>query len=185
MKIYTKTGDTGETSLANGSRRSKNDRRMNAVGALDECSAAIGMLLAMSVTHDRIDRDLLESAQGNLLFIGAIAAAANEAVLTKGHDFGKDDVVTLEQRIDQLEQQLAPLRQFILPGGTAAAAAAHLARTICRRAERRLVAITGEVDSPYWPTVLSYINRLSDYLFVLARTYNRLADIEDVVWKSE
>lgn len=183
MKIYTKTGDTGETSLANGERQAKNSRRIAAVGALDEYSAALGVLLATTDKHEAKDRAILERAQGNALFIGAIVAGANKSVLTRRHTFGASDITELEQRIDQLESGLPALTEFILPGGVPAAAAAHQARTVCRRSERQLVAVRPEVDSTYWAMVLAYINRLSDYLFVLARSYNRRATVDDTPWR--
>jgi len=183
MKIYTKTGDAGETGLANGERQAKNRRRIAAVGVLDEYSAAVGVLLAVEAEHQAEDLALLQHSQGNALFIGAVVAGANESVLTSQHRFDIHDVTALEQRIDQLEAQLPALREFILPGGVMAAAVAHQARTVCRRAERQLVAVQNEIDSAYWPAVLAYINRLSDYLFVLARSYNLRAKVNDIPWR--
>lgn len=182
MKIYTKTGDTGETGLANGQRCPKSDLLIAAVGALDEYSAAVGVLLAVPVDHEAADRALLTRSQGNALFIGAVVAGAHTASLTRHAALNQADVIQLEARIDQLEATLAPLRQFIVPGGTPAAAQAHLTRTVCRRAERQLAAVRDQIESTYWPLVLAYVNRLSDYLFVLARSYNHWAGVDDIGW---
>lgn len=184
MKIYTKTGDTGETSLASGARCRKDDARIMAVGALDECNAALGVALAQAVTLDADDAALLEAAQGQLFFIGAVVAQAPNTVLAKSRGCQMGDVEVLEKRIDTLESALPPLTAFILPGGAPQAAALHFARTVCRRAERALVAVDHTNDT-YWESVQPYMNRLSDYLFVLARWCNYAAGTEESVWKSE
>lgn len=178
MKIYTKTGDTGETSLASGQRVAKSDQPIVVVGELDSTSAAIGFLL----TYDLLaaDRVLLRRAQEVCLFAGALAASANAASL-KRHNFSVSDVTVVEGRIDQLSAALPSLQSFILPGGSAVAAAAHLARTSCRRTERELVKLP--LDSVVGGEIKSYINRLSDYLFVLARASNKRAGVEDVTWQ--
>ncbi len=184
MKIYTKTGDAGETSLASGARCRKDDAYIMAVGALDECNAALGVALAQAGTLEADDAALLEAAQGQLFFIGAVVAQAPSAVLAKSRGCQVDDVEALEKRIDVLESTLPPLTAFILPGGAPQAAALHLARTVCRRAERALVAVDHANDA-YWECVQPYINRLSDYLFVLARYTNHVAGTSETTWKSE
>ena len=184
MKIYTKTGDSGETSLASGARCRKDDAHIMAVGALDECNALLGVILADADTLDPIDRGLLESAQDLIFFIGAVVAQAPDAVLVKSRGCHARDVAAIEERIDVLESALPPLRAFIMPGGTSLASMIHLARTVCRRAERALVAVN-QHNASHWESIQPYMNRLSDYLFVLARYTNHVAGTPETVWKSE
>lgn len=174
-KIYTRTGDAGETGLVNGSRISKTDSRMAAIGDVDEANSAIGMALA-GLQHDGVAREL-RLIQNDLFDLGADLA-------TPGDDFTPSmaalrivatQVERLEQAIDSLNTDLAPLTSFILPGGDAAAV--HLARAIVRRAERSAVAM----DAAASPQALAYLNRLSDYLFVAARTVNKNGTA-DVLW---
>lgn len=177
MKIYTKTGDDGETGLWGGQRVPKDSLRVHAYGTVDECNAMIGVArLANDTTLDA----LLAQVQNQLFVVGADLATPGEAANIPR--IGATEVAFLEATIDQLENELAPLRQFILPGGSAAAAHLHLARTTCRRAERWAVSLAHQ--EAINPQVLVYLNRLSDFLFVAARSANQHADVEDVPWTS-
>lgn len=181
MKIYTRRGDAGETDLVGGGRVPKDHLRVAAYGEVDELNAALGAAAA-ATRHDDV-RALLESVQRHLFELGAYLATPEirhrEASGLRAPE--PREVAALEARIDAFEKELAPLERFVLPGGTPAAAAFHLARTVCRRAERALVALD-HVD-PVEPGVLGYLNRLSDLLFVLARLENRRAGVPDVEWE--
>jgi cob(I)alamin adenosyltransferase len=178
MKIYTRTGDEGETGLWGGVRVPKDAPRVQAYGTVDECNAAIGVARAMGVDAE-LDT-LLAQVQNDLFVVGADLATPGEA--TNIPRIGADAIQVLERAIDDLEAQLAPLRQFILPGGAPSAAYLHLARTVCRRAERRVVALSR--SEPVNPQVIVYLNRLSDLLFVAARHANASAGVPDVPWES-
>ena len=175
-KIYTRTGDDGTTGLVDGSRTSKDAARMQAIGDVDELNSAIGIAVVAIADNMIADKDAIASAlniiQNDLFDLGADIA-------TPGDDFAPSEmtlriiasqIVALEGYIDTLNASLTPLTSFILPGGSASAAAVHLARAIARRAERSMVSASNEV--PVNPLALQYINRLSDYLFVLARYLN-------------
>ena len=179
MKIYTKTGDTGETSLFDNTRVSKADARVDAYGEVDELNACLGVARAAGV--DEEISALIESLQKDLFALGArladpsarIAARVDKVVI------GTDAVERLELTIDRLEAMLPPLRRFIVPGGSPAGSALHLARTVCRRAERRVIGLgSGAVD----PILLVYMNRLSDLLFVMARVVNHRAAVPETEW---
>ena len=178
MKIYTRTGDAGETSLVGGSRVAKSDPHVDAYGEVDELNAWLGVVRASRV-DPAVDQDL-EHLQRDLFALGAQLAdpAGKLAGRVAKAIIGDEDVARLESLIDRLEAELPPLRRFILAGGTPAGAALHLARTVCRRAERRMVALAPPVD----PVLLRYINRLSDLLFVLARTVNHRGGVPEVEW---
>jgi cob(I)alamin adenosyltransferase len=180
VKIYTRRGDQGETDLFGGERVSKDDRRVAAYGEIDELNAAIGAAAAASAQDDL--RLRVQRIQSTLFDIGAHLATPDpdhrsKAGVPCAHP---EDVEELEGEIDRLEGELEPLRSFVLPGGTPAAAAFHLARTVCRRAERSLVALdrAESVDE----VVLRYVNRLSDLLFTFARVENRRTGVADVAW---
>jgi cob(I)alamin adenosyltransferase len=180
MKIYTKTGDEGETSLFGGMRVPKDDPRVRAYGEVDELNAALGLAMAFEPSDSA-----LASIQTDLFTIGAELATPDPAKLAKalnrsGAAIGGSDVAALEDMIDHHEAKLKPLKNFILPGGTPKAAALHLARTICRRAERTVVALS-HVEKIN-PAIVHYLNRLSDLLFVLARATNAQAGKPDVPW---
>lgn len=178
MKIYTKTGDSGETSLFDGTRVSKADSRVDAYGEVDELNAWLG--LARSPALDPDLEAALVRIQQDLFALGAqladpgnkIAPRVMKAALADG------DVERLESLIDRLESELQPLRRFILAGGAPAGAALHVARTICRRAERRIVALEPPPDA----VLIRYVNRLSDLLFVMARVVNRRAGVPETEW---
>ncbi len=179
-RIYTKTGDQGETSLGDGTRVPKDHPRVAAYGSVDELNAVLGLLLSL---HPRpAEADLLRTIQNDLFDVGAdlcLPQAADEA--PGAHlRVRADQAERLEQAIDRLNAALSPLTSFILPGGSPAAAWAHLARTVCRRAERAVVALAHA--EPVNPAVVIYLNRLSDLLFVLSRVYNNNGR-EDVLWQ--
>jgi cob(I)alamin adenosyltransferase len=178
MKIYTKTGDAGETGLWGGLRVPKDALRVHAYGTTDECNAAIGMA-RIHTAGSELDT-LLAAVQNQLFVVGADLATPGEAATIPR--VGAHEVAFLEQAIDALEGELVPLRQFILPGGTAAAAQLHIARTVARRAERWVVSLARE--EPVNPEVGVYLNRLSDFLFVAARAANARAGAPDTPWNS-
>ena len=178
-KIYTRTGDDGTTGKADGSRIAKDDGLIAAIGDVDELNS----VLATVIIHvPESFTDSLRSVQNRLFDIGA------ELAMT-GSDYGPfpgitaDDVAQLEQELDQMNESLAPLKEFILPGGCAAAAHCHHARAVCRRAERSLVSVN-RVQALN-AELMAYVNRLSDYLFVLARSINHTQGVEEILWDSE
>ena len=181
MKIYTKTGDKGDTGLFGGGRVSKDDPRVEAYGDVDELNAALGMVRAVEIMP-RID-EVIVPIQRDLFSIGALLATPD---LEKMHDhLAKaqiDDarIKSLEKSIDDADRELDPLKAFIVPGGTPKAAALHLARTICRRAERRVISLQHKTEIPQ--IVIVYLNRLSDLLFTLARLANKRAGAGEVTW---
>jgi cob(I)alamin adenosyltransferase len=179
MKIYTKTGDAGETGLWGGLRIAKDATRVQAYGTVDECNAAIGVARASGVEAG-LDA-ILADIQNQLFVVGADLATPGAAAHIPR--VGDEEIAFLEQSIDALEQQLEPLKQFILPGGTPAAAQLHLARTVCRRAERWVVSLARE-EQALNQQIGVYLNRLSDCLFVLARAANARANLADVPWSS-
>lgn len=176
MKIYTRTGDLGETSLFGGARVAKNDARIEAYGTIDELSSHLGVARASGIPSE-VDA-VLEQVQRDLFDVGAHLASPGTSRFP-GVDAQR--IAELESAIDAMERELAPLKNFILPGGSLAAAQLHVARTVCRRAERLVVAL--QDDTPATLSTIAYVNRLSDYLFVAARFANRRADVPDVEWK--
>jgi cob(I)alamin adenosyltransferase len=177
MKIYTRTGDGGATTLFDGTRIAKSDPRVDAYGEVDEANAFVGAIRAETLDAD-ID-DLLGQVQRDLFALGSRLADPAERIADRVTKIalGPADVTKLEEWIDKYEAELTPLRRFILPGGTRAAAALHVARTVCRRAERRMVALAVlEVE------FLAYMNRLSDLLFVLARVVTHRAGVAEAEW---
>jgi cob(I)alamin adenosyltransferase len=176
MKIYTKGGDGGETGLYGGARVRKDDVRVEAYGTIDELNAALG--LAASSAADAEIRESIVAVQQELFAAGwdlSTPVGAFAIRMTDSH------AVRLEGEIDRFEAELEPLRNFILPGGSPDACALHLARCICRRAERRVVSLMQEADIN--PEVEKYLNRLSDHLFVLARLASRRAAVPETLWK--
>jgi cob(I)alamin adenosyltransferase len=181
VKIYTRTGDTGETALFGGGRVSKDHPRTSAYGDVDELNSAIGV--ARATAPAELFDELLDGIQRDLFAIGGrlatpepekVAKAIAKAVLPP------ERVASFERAMDTAETELPPLRAFVLPGGTPKAAALHLARTVCRRAERSVVRLAREESAP--PEILVYLNRLSDLLFTLARLANHRADVGDITW---
>jgi cob(I)alamin adenosyltransferase len=178
MKIYTKTGDTGETGLFGGPRVRKDCPRIEAYGTVDELNAVLGLARAEALSSD-VDL-LLARVQNELFELGA-ELATPDAQGKKTATLGEENVAALEAAIDRHEALLPPLKQFILPGGTRAAALMHLSRTVCRRAERRLITLAAAEQVS--PNLIIYLNRLSDLLFVLARSVNHSASRADVPWQ--
>ena len=172
-KITTRTGDSGETGLADGSRVPKTSARVCALGDVDELNSALGLLLTEALANDL--REALVAVQHDLFDLGGeIAIPGHQAVTAR-------QIARLEEGVEHWNRQLPPLKEFVLPGGTRPAALAHLARTVCRRAERSLVALAqAETLNPLGPI---YLNRLSDLLFVLGRELNRAAGAGDVLWQ--
>ena len=174
-RVYTRTGDKGETGLGDGSRIQKSSTRIGAMGAIDELNSQIGLLLTYDVPQ-RIRENLL-SIQHDLFDLGGELAVPDASVLTQTY------VKHLEEVLDAHNQTLPPLKEFILPGGTPAAALCHVARAVCRRAERHLAKLVAKENVN--PQVLSYINRLSDLLFVLARVLAREAAAAEILWERD
>ncbi|PYP57079.1 MAG: cob(I)yrinic acid a,c-diamide adenosyltransferase [Gemmatimonadetes bacterium] len=183
MKIYTKTGDGGETGLFGGGRTPKDSLRVAAYGEVDELNAALG--LARTLDPAEFADSLLQTIQRGLFTVGAELATPDpdnlrKALSRSGAAIGDSDIAALEDVIDGHESRLEPLKNFILPGGAPKAAALHLGRTVCRRAERAVVALARHEQIN--PAILRYLNRLSDLLFVLARAANAHAGRPDVKW---
>lgn len=179
MKIYTKSGDRGDTRLFDGTKVRKHDPRVEAYGELDELSAFIGSAAAW--IEDEALVTMLAGIQKDLFSIGAQLADPNfkHGSRSKFH-LGPERITALEQAIDAFETELAPLRQFILAGGGHGGASLHMARTVCRRAERGIVGLSEKVE--VHPIVIEYLNRLSDFLFVLARVVNHRDGKEEISW---
>lgn len=179
MKIYTKTGDAGQTSLFDNSRVSKADARVEAYGEVDELNACIGAAKGAGVSEDLAQR--LEVIQRELFAVGARLADPSSRIAGRVEKAAvrESDVQRLERMIDEMELELPPLRRFILPGGSAAGALLHLARTVCRRAERRVVGLGPDAVEPI---VIVYLNRLSDALFVMARAVNHRERVPETEW---
>ena len=178
VKIYTRTGDAGKTGLLDGRRVSKADSRVDAYGEVDELNACLGLVLSAGLDTDLAD--MVVQIQRQLFSLGA--SLADPTSHAAGHSkvsVNEADVERLEGWIDGLEAELEPLRRFILPGGHSAAATVHLARAVCRRAERRMAALGAEAVGP---VPLAYVNRLSDLLFTLARAVNARAGVNEQEW---
>jgi cob(I)alamin adenosyltransferase len=179
-RIYTKTGDKGQTSLGDGSRVPKNHPRVTAYGTVDELNAVLGLLVAQEPTQPEVA--LIREIQNDLFDVGAdlcVPPAADEKAGARLRVTAAQSE-HLEKAIDRLNANLTPLRSFVLPGGQPAAAWCHLARTVCRRAERDVVTLSQA--EPVNPEVVIYLNRLSDLLFVLGRVYNNNGQ-DDVLWQ--
>ena len=175
MKVYTKKGDSGKTSLIGGTRVDKDHYRIEAYGTVDELNSYIGLV-----------RDLIESGyseflievQNNLFTLGSLLA--NDSSKMKLPELVMKDVEVIEHAIDALEEGLPPMRNFILPGGDVAVSTIHIARCVCRRAERRCITLQRETEIP--GTIIAYLNRLSDYLFVLGRRVSHDMKVEETPW---
>lgn len=180
MKIYTRGGDKGETGLLGGVRANKDDPRIEAYGTVDELSAALGLADGLDPRGELAGS--LHEIQGDLFRVGAILATPQPESASAA-PWDPDAVTRLEAWIDRLEGDLPALGTFILPGGCPAGAALHLARTVCRRAERRVVSLGRGLNVPQ--EIVVYLNRLSDYLFVAARWTNRRAGASEEAWHSD
>ena len=178
VKIYTKGGDKGQTSLFDGTRVSKASELVSAYGTVDELNTVLGLARAFHTAQDKLG-EMLSQLQYDLLNLGATLASGKP----DSPRVGEADILRMEGWIDELTAEMPVLRNFILPTGHPAAAHLHQARTVCRRAERLCVAIAGEGQFDY--VVVRFLNRLSDLLFVLARFANHVHGVDDTVWKSE
>ncbi len=189
MKIYTKSGDRGKTSLFSGDRVPKHHRRVQAYGTVDELCSVLGWVAAiLPETTDAIEQEIRQ-IQSDLFDVGAWLSTKEDSPQRYGlAEIDDERIAYLEAAIDRMEKTLPPLKTFVLPGGHPAGAAAHVARTVCRRAERRVVALTERslqeaVGRHSLDRILSYLNRLSDYLFVVARFINQSTGVEDIPWR--
>ena len=180
MKIYTKTGDEGQTGLFGGPRVRKDDVRIEAYGTVDELNAALGLARCQPLAP-QIDQCLLR-VQSELFSVGA-ELATPEPQKHGTALVGDRQIAALEAAIDQLEETLPRLKNFILPGGSPGAALLHVARSICRRAERRVVTLASQPDASMSPQIIRYLNRLGDYLFVAARAAGQHASIPEIPWE--
>lgn len=178
MKIYTKTGDGGTTALLGGKRVPKSDLRIDAYGTIDELNSFLGLVRDQAVNSHRAV--FLKEIQDRLFTIGANLATVPGKDKVKKPDLLPEDLSVLEQEIDRMETELPPLRAFILPGGHTAVSFCHVARTVCRRAER--IAVQLASSEPVSDLVIQYLNRLSDYLFVLGRKMAQELEVEEVTW---
>ena len=178
MKIYTRTGDDGTTGLLGKARVPKHDARVEAYGSVDELNAVLGVAHAQD--GERLFGELIPGFQATLFQVGAELATTDTDMLARLARVGDAEVTVLEREIDRFESELPPLTQFVLPGGAPLAAALHHARTVCRRAERRVTALAArEAVSPH---VVHWLNRLADLLFVMARLANARAGVPDRTW---
>jgi cob(I)alamin adenosyltransferase len=174
-KIYTRTGDDGTTGLGDGTRVSKDNPRVEAYGTVDELNSVIGLLLTHTLPEGI--HDCLVGVQHRLFDLGGELCLPAHTAITQHH------VSELERILDDLNASLSPLKDFILPGGSAAAAVCHVARTVCRRAERRIISLSKQEQIS--ELIVQYLNRLSDLLFVIARTLNVQAGRQDILWRKE
>jgi cob(I)alamin adenosyltransferase len=181
VTIYTRRGDTGQTDLLGGVRVAKHDPRVEAYGTVDELNSCLGVAAATTSQADLAEQ--VRSIQTSLLAMGTFLATpgAGREMASAAREIGEPDVAELERAIDRLEGELESLKRFLVPGGTPAAAAFHVARSVCRRAER--CAVDLDAREPLGGAVLRYLNRLSDLLFVMARVENRRAGAKEVLWE--
>ena len=177
--IYTKTGDKGTTSLIGGVRVPKTHIRLEAYGTVDELNSYLGLL--QTYLTEEADKRLVAHVQNKLFSVGSyLATDQSQTELRMESRINDKDITLLEQAIDEIDNALTPLHAFILPGGARGAAVCHICRTVCRRAERRILALAGECEIE--ARVTAFVNRLSDYLFILARKLNYLAKKEEIFW---
>ncbi len=179
MKIYTKTGDKGTTSLVGGTRVSKASLRIEAYGTIDELNSYIGLVRDQPVNEPR--RSLLKEIQDRLFTVGSILASEPEQTKKIIPDLHEADIKLLESEMDAIDAVVPPLRAFVLPGGHQSVSFCHVARTVCRRAERLIITLNGQ--QPVDMLVIKYLNRLSDYLFMLSRLMTHELGSEEVAWK--
>lgn len=182
MKIYTRTGDKGETGLLGGARVAKDDARIEAYGTVDELNSHVGMLRDLAAPH-HVER--LIAIQETLFTIGSHLASSSDEERKRFKVPAIDErmIAVLERAMDEMDRELEPMRSFILPGGHIAASQAHICRTVCRRAERRVVQLSGSTDLD--PILVRYLNRLSDYFFMLARHLSKLHGVADTPWQPQ
>ena len=185
--IYTKTGDKGMTSLVGGQRVSKTDLRLEAYGTVDELNSQLGLLL--TEVSDASDHALLNEVQNHLFVVGGYLATDQSTTQLRAQSVVTPAMIeSLEKAVDETDSSLPKLRAFVLPGGTRGASIAHVCRTVCRRAERRILALNNQLkernEAELDANVLSYMNRLSDFLFVLARKMNIIEGQDEIIWKN-
>lgn len=181
MKIYTKTGDNGTTGLIGGTRVPKHHLRIEACGTTDELNSCIGMI--RSYETDEHTKDVIINIQDRLFTIGSVLASDPERSEAKLPDMFKEYVENLEKEIDNIENDLSPLKSFILPGGHPAVTSCHISRTVCRRAERRVSRLAQEENVS--DIILIYLNRLSDYLFTLSRKLSKDFNVDEISWNAK
>ena len=179
MKIYTKKGDQGLTGLLGANAISKSDIRVEAYGAVDELNAWVGFLT--DDIQDGHRKKLMVAIQNQLFIVGSLLATKTEKKIANFPELEEEDVTVLENEMDEMEKKLPEMKNFILPGGHPLVSKCHLIRTVCRRAERRVVALHGKEPVPL--LIIQYLNRLSDYFFVLARAIGKEHGVEEIVWK--
>jgi len=181
MRVYTRTGDKGETSLASGTRVQKDHPRLEAYGTVDELNSHLGLI--QTAITDSVEKIRLTRIQNRVFVVTANLAVDNEEMLKNLPHILDEDIIDLEKAMDMLLDQIPPLTHFILPAGHPSVAACHIARTVCRRAERRMITLAHETAVE--PILIKYINRLSDYLFVLARKTAYDLGVGEVIWTSD
>lgn len=181
MKIYTRTGDAGQTSLVGGKRVSKSSVRLDSYGTVDELNSQLGMLACIVTPIDADSADFVRKIQNRLFNLGAYLATDNTDISVAPAGITESEIEGIEREIDRIEATLPPLTSFILPGGCQAACQANIARTVCRRAERRVIALSQ--TAPVNPLAIGYLNRLSDYLFDLGRHLNHLTSTPEESWR--
>lgn len=179
IKIYTRTGDQGQTSLIGGARVSKNDPRIEAYGTLDELNSFLG-LVRDYMPEEQLRQDIL-FIQDRIFIAESLLAVAMEEALAYLPSLQESDITFLEGQIDEMDKKLPPLRSFVLPGGHPAVSHTHVARTVCRRAERLVIGLSDHVQVD--ERIIRYLNRLSDYLFTLSRLLSQLLDVNEIEWK--
>ncbi len=179
MKIYTKSGDKGKTSLFGGERVEKNNPRLEAYGTIDELNSILGFVIANEL-HSKT-KNIILNIQNNLFVIGAELATPSNVKSKSIKSIQSDEIKNIEDYIDEIELELKPLSSFILPGGSKSASLLHMARTVCRRAERRIIEV--DLEEKINPDIIVYINRISDLLFVLARFENHISSTPEIEWK--
>jgi len=181
MRVYTRTGDSGETSLSGGTRVPKDHPRLEAYGTVDELNSQLGLI--RSLIQDEEERARLTRIQNRVFVVTSHLAVDNEEWLKKLPVITDEDITDLEGAMDRMLDRIPPLNNFILPAGHTSVAHCHIARTVCRRAERRMITLSRE--TPVEPVLVKYINRLSDYLFVLARKTAYDLGVGEIIWTSD
>jgi len=181
FKIYTKTGDKGQTSLIGGTRVPKYHIRIEAYGTVDELNSHIGLLRSQDIDKEIIE--VLITIQDRLFTLGSRLAEDSEKSKMKLPDISESDVTLLENEIDKMDSQMQPIRSFVLPGGNTIISYCHIARCVCRRAER--AALLAYNEYPFNEEIIKYLNRLSDYLFTLSRYLSQKLDVQEIAWKAK
>ena len=179
MKIYTRTGDKGKTSLLGGTRVWKNNERINAYGTIDELNSFLGFISDLEINQQRIK--FIRNIQSRLFTVGSSLAAETTHAKEFKPDLSEDDILMLEKAIDEMNDTLPQLKNFVIPGGHKLVSGTHIARTVCRRAERLVIELAEQEEIE--EIIITYLNRLSDYLFVLARKQAFDLNIEEIPWK--